>query len=110
MAQLKLLDLVPRPHWPSTNQSAAFQACRLLIGQRLVRSIAGWLTRRGPQLANDTVAEIRDEALGFLEATVNRVRREALRCGPVAGVYDGLLVATCDHIGAPLVSDVTRDC
>lgn len=62
------------------------------------------LQQTAPQLtevADSTARAARQQIGGFLNHVVNRVKTEALRCGPLALVYDSTVSGVCDHMLQP---------
>ncbi|KAK3907507.1 Caspase-1 [Frankliniella fusca] len=56
-------------------------------------------------IADTTTTDFKNEVTDYLNYVVRRVRNEALRCGPLHQVYNSLVIATCDEVLSPWVSD-----
>jgi prominin 1 len=61
------------------------------------------------QVAHELLDSFSRDIKGYLSLVINATKSEVGRCGPIANVYDSMIVAACNRIVDPFVSSLTRN-
>lgn len=59
------------------------------------------------KVAQELITSFREEINNYLNLVINKTENEWGNCGPISNVYKSLVVAGCNRIINPLVSDAT---
>lgn len=57
------------------------------------------------QVARDLTARFLNEIVSYLEHVISKTKNDLGRCAPMSKVYNSVLVATCNRVVDPFVSD-----